>query len=167
VAPTVVLGSISIAPSSVSSIASTVIGDVWTGEDYWYPDSDLSSTNWINELGQSTNLYQSIDEATPNDSDYIRSQEDPGSYIYEASLQDPTDPSTSFGHKVYYRYRKEPGPVGQVDMVVRLKQNTTTIASWTHLDVPATWTDGEGTLTSGEADSITDYSALRIEIEAY
>ena len=63
-----------------------------------------------------------------------------------------------------YRYIKE--GTNTINLVVYLVQGTTTIASWTHNDIAATYTDAEQTLTSGEADSITNYSDLRVRFEA-
>ena len=120
----------------------------------------------MNELNQNTNLWMSIDEVTPDDNDYIKSPEDPGSSIYRAPFQDVLDPGTNILHKVKFRYRKNPD-AGTTNMKVRLKENTTTVAEWTYTDVPATWTDGEETLSSAQADSIVDYADLLVEIEAY
>ena len=43
------------------------------GNQFARPISDISVGGWLNELGSGTNLYQSIDEATASDTDYIRS----------------------------------------------------------------------------------------------
>jgi NADPH-dependent ferric siderophore reductase len=186
--PTIILGSLTLSPSFGYAIASsvdpTVINNVtltpafgysrasslgpiiFLGEQAYHPDSDDLVAQWLNEAGLGTNLYQSIDEVIPSDADYIKSPEDPGSSIYRATLEDANDPNTDHGHKVKYRYRKEPD-TGVTNMKIRLKEGVTTIAEWTHTNVSTSWTDGEGTLTSGEADSIVDYADLLIEIEAY
>ena len=45
---------------------------------YAYPTADVTDGSWLNESGNNTNLYASVDEATTaNDSDYIRSSLSP------------------------------------------------------------------------------------------
>ena len=46
---------------------------------------------------------------------------------------------------------------------VALKQGSTTIASWGPHSLTGSAQDFAQTLTGGQADSITDYSALRVE----
>lgn len=36
------------------------------------PSGDITTSGWANEVAGTTNLYQSVDETTPNDSDYVR-----------------------------------------------------------------------------------------------
>ena len=38
---------------------------------YARPDSDVSDGSFLNASGNNTNLYQSIDESTASDSDYV------------------------------------------------------------------------------------------------
>lgn len=129
------------------------------------PSSDQSIGNWEDEGGATTDLYQSIDEETASDSDYIQSEINPSTSSCQVTLQNLTDPESSSGHIVRYRYRKD-NDNSTIDITVRLKQGGTTIASQTHNGVSTTWTDGSFTLTGGEADNITDYTDLRIEFEA-
>ena len=130
------------------------------------PVSDVTDGNWLNELGSNTDLYASIDEASPpNDSDYIVSGEHPANNACKVRLGSISDPLTSSGHKLRYRYFKQ-GGAAQMDLVVRLKQGSTTIASWSHTNISITPTTAEQTLSGAEADAITDYSALDVEFEA-
>ena len=133
---------------------------------YARPDSDVSNDLWEDEGGASTDLYQSIDESSASDSDYIESFTFPSNDIYEAGLGNVDDPSSSSGHVVRYRYSKDVADGAQMDLIVRLMQGSTTIASQTHTDISDSWTDGSFTLTSGEADSITDYTNLRLQFDA-
>jgi hypothetical protein len=130
------------------------------------PDGDQSVGSWEDEGGATTNLYQSIDEIIASDSDYVRSEQNPATNSkYECTLSNVTDPQVSTGHIVRYRYRKN-NANQTINMVIRLKQGVTTIASQTHNGVSTTWTDGSFTLSGAEADNITDYTDLRIEVEA-
>jgi len=88
-------------------------------------------------------------------------------------MEDAADPNTDEYHIVEYRYKS--GGSGTINLTVRLKQGTTTIASWQHNSIgpswvdayqTLTWVDAYQTLTSQEANSITDYTDLRIEFEA-
>jgi hypothetical protein len=37
------------------------------------PDADVAADGWINQAGSATNIYQSIDETSAGDADYVRS----------------------------------------------------------------------------------------------
>jgi len=127
------------------------------------PTSDISVGAWTTETGGTTNLYASVDEASANDADYIQSEAAPAASAVQIKLATMTDPAVSYGHYVTYRIQKTGS--GQLNMVVRLKQGATTIASWSHTDVSAVITEYTQTLSSAETDSITDYTDLRLEIE--
>ncbi len=127
------------------------------------PNSDVAVGSWENE-GGSTPLYASVDETAANDdTDYVRCHESAANPC-EVGLDTLTDPAVSSGHVVRYRYRKDAPQ--SLDLTVRLLQGATTVASQAHADISTSYTDGSFTLSSGEADSITDYSDLRLEFEA-
>ena len=128
------------------------------------PDGDITINSWTNELEQITNLYQSIDEVIPDDNDYIASPYSPSSEIYECSLENISDPQSSTGHTIKYRYKK----VGSatINLTIRLMQGAIEIASWNHNNILTSIVQAEQTLTSGEADSITNYNDLRLRFEA-
>lgn len=121
------------------------------------PSADISSGNWVSSLGGP--LYAAIDEVTADDADYIGTTY--GS-VCEVALGSLADPGVSSGHKVRYRIAADAGGI-----VVRLRQGATTIASWTHNPAPTSLSTFEQTLSGAEADSITDYSALKLQFEAY
>jgi len=128
-----------------------------------YPNADGSLGNWKNELGGVTNLYQSLDEGWPSEADFIHVVHSGTPNAAVIHLSDASDPGTGLQHVVKYRY----GKVGTAtpDLTVRLKQGTTTIATWTHLNISGT-ADAVQTLTEEQANSITDYTDLRLEFEA-
>ena len=121
------------------------------------PTADASTGTWVSSLGGP--LYAAIDEVTADDADYISTTY--GS-VCEVSLGSLIDPAVSAGHKVRYRLAADAGGI-----IVRLRQGSTTIAFWTHNPAPASLTTYEQTLSGAEADSITDYSALKLQFEAY
>ncbi len=76
-----------------------------------------------------------------------------------------SDPLVSQGHTISYRYKKNAPGGDQIDLTVRLVQGTTVIASWTHTNIDAL-TQVTQILTGAQADSITDYTDLRLRFEA-
>ena len=99
-----------------------------------------------------------LDETAASDADYIVTT---GASTCEVALGSLSDPAVSTGHKVRYRLSATSGGI-----TVRLRQGTTTIATWTHATAPSSLTTYEQTLTGGEADSITNYAALKLQFEA-
>jgi hypothetical protein len=130
------------------------------------PDNDDSIGSYTDDGGGTTNIHDAIDEVTASDTDYIRSENDPSTSLCVIGISSVTDPVSSTGHVVRYRYAKGQsggGSPGVVDIVIRLREGTTTIASQSHSGITTTWTDGSFTLSGAEADSITDYSNLNIQ----
>jgi len=122
------------------------------------PNADVTDGSWTNESGSAVNLYASIDEAVASDTDYIQSSLSSGDTC-EFSLSTLTDPQSASGHTVYIRYKSNSANCG---VVVRLIQGTTIIAERTYSDIPTEYTNINFTLSESEANSITDYSDLRI-----
>lgn len=122
------------------------------------PTVDITDGDWEASNGGS-DLAAMLDETTFNDADYIYTRV---LGVCEIRLQPAADPASSSGHIVRYRARGN----GSTDLIVRLKQGSTTIASWTETNVPASETDYQHTLSGAEADAITDYSDLRLQFEA-
>lgn len=112
---------------------------------------------------EETDFYAQIDEGVADDADAIVSGLD-GSDTYEVRLESIADPVSSTGHIVRYRYGKRPEDADQVvDLTVSLRQgDSTEIASWSHNNVSTTIALAQQTLSGAEADSITDYSDLRL-----
>ena len=121
------------------------------------PISDVSNSGWTPSTG--TDLFAMIGETVRNDATYI-SATTVGS-ICEVMLGTSTgDPLSSINHLP--RIVMSAGTGG---IIVRLKQGTTVIKAWTYASLTGTDTLYEPTLTSGEIDSITDYTDLRLQLE--
>lgn len=133
------------------------------------PISDVAIGGWKTYLGGTTNLYQMIDEQIPDDADYIKSSniESGQDDTTKFGLASRTDPQTPDNHTVSARLRKTPvsGSL-TTNCVVSLYQGVTLIAEWTESNVGTDWVTVEHTLTAGQANSITDYSALRLHFKA-
>jgi hypothetical protein len=127
----------------------------------------VTNEGFDNQAASGTNLYQSIDETVADDADYIQSSAVPSNDVYVCSLSTLEDPVSSTGHVVRYRYRKSAAGGAQIDLTVQLRQGYvnessmgTLIASATHADITETATSNTLALSGGEADAITDYTAL-------
>jgi len=118
--------------------------------------------------GTWTGTYASIDEATPNDADYLASPSGPtSSHYYEVTLSDVQEPYTRSGITVRYRYAKSGNNAGQtINLTVELRQGSTVIASMTHNNIPGVsgsgWQQGSFTLTEAQGNSITNLADLRL-----
>lgn len=158
---------ISINPSGSFASAScfSEIPDVFIIE-YVVPQQDSLTGTWTNELGNVTNLYQSIDDTSVNDLDYIESVDDPSDDIYKTKIETVSDPNTDELHQIYYRYRKSAAG-GSLHIRVRLLQGSTEIASWTHTGISTDWVTQTQSLSTGQVGQITDYSDLYLEIKGY
>lgn len=121
---------------------------------YLAPVSDVSAGSWTPSSG--SDLYAMLDETAYSDSDYIAAT---SATTCTLALASGSDPASSTGHILRYRLLAGSGTVA-----VTLKQGGTTIASWgPHALIGTTAQNFAQTLTGSEADSITDYSALRVE----
>lgn len=133
------------------------------------PDNDFNNPgSFTDDAGGSVDIYTRIDEATPSDTDFIRSPTSPVSAVYVARLSDVTDPALSTGHTMRMRTSADQTSQETIDFTHQLRQAYvsegtpgTLIASQTRLGVTTTtWTDSNYTLSGAEADAITDYTAL-------
>ncbi len=131
------------------------------------PNADASIGAYEDELGGTSDIFNSIDEASPNDSDFITSEFSPSSSPYVCGLSSVTDPLSSIGHVVRYRARKDPSTGAQIDLTVELREGYvnegspgTLIATDSQVDLPTAFTTFSFALSGGEADAITDYSDL-------
>jgi hypothetical protein len=121
------------------------------------PISDISNSGWTPSTGAS--LAACIGEAVRDDATYI-SATAPGAICEVLLGASSGDPLSSINHLP--RIVMSAGSGG---IILRLKQGATVIKAWTYASLPLTDTLHEPTLTSGEIDSISDYTDLRLEME--
>lgn len=126
----------------------------WTGvtAQFLRPVSDISNTGWTPSSG--SDLYAMLDESAYSDADYIVSS---SASTCEMRVTVGTDPVSSTGHILRYRLLAGTGTISAY-----LKQGSTTIASYGPHTLTGAAQDFAQTLSGGEADSITDYSDLRV-----
>jgi hypothetical protein len=133
---------------------------------YARPDLDVSNTGgWSPSTG--SDLFAVIDESSTNDADYVSVSGgmSASSKEFEVGLGNITDPQSSADHKFVVRSGDMSG-VGAVEMTFLLKQGSTTIASSGPQSMSGSPVNYTTTLSSSEADSITDYNDLRIHVGA-
>ena len=128
------------------------------------PISDITNpSNW-------TGTFADIDEVTPDDGDYGWSADNIDDTV-EFLLTSLTDPLVSVDHTVRFRHARMNG--GVIDgggtaptFIAYLYQGTTLIRNLGGTVTPTgTWTTNSLTISTSEADNITDYSDLRIRFE--
>jgi hypothetical protein len=124
---------------------------------YAFPIADVSKGSWTASTG--SDLFAMLDEPTANDADYIAAT---SATVCEIRLAPVIDPLTSIGQAVKLRARSTQGST----LIARLKQGSTTIATLNQSGVSGSWTDYSLVLSAAECNAITDYTNLRVELEA-
>lgn len=171
-------GHVGIAPSAGAStsidastealtITEQAASAVFTDQrEYLRPDGTDSAGSWTTDTGATTNLHLAIDEVTASDADFIQSEESPSTSVCRIALSNPAgnDPSTTDAVALDYRFRKEGSAT--INIIVRLEEGTTTIASQTHNDVTTSWTAGTITLSTLEKNNVTNWDNMVLEVEA-
>ena len=65
------------------------------------PSGDQSIGSWTGDPTNTTgDRYQNIDEVSPDDADFVRSENNPSNSAAEFNLSSVTDPSSSADHTV-------------------------------------------------------------------
>jgi hypothetical protein len=133
------------------------------------PISDISTGSWTDEgaVDNDGSLYTSLDESSQDgDSSYVSGITNPGTF--EVKLGTATDPVSSANHTVYLWGQGDPAGGGASERVdVYLYESTTLIAT-----IIANWAPGRGgsyvqgsaTLSAADANSISDYTDLRVRV---
>ena len=124
---------------------------------FGYPTSDITAGNWTN-VGGPTTHYECLDEVSYSDSDYCQLN-NYSSDTFEVRLNTLTDPVSSSNHVVHLRVQKV--GTGTINLTCYLVQNTTVLVTQS-LTLTTSWADVSFTLTGAQADSITDYTNLRL-----
>jgi len=125
------------------------------------PTSDISDGNWLNELGNNTNLFASLDEVTPLDDDYIISPLNPSSEPVTIGMDSALQTPLAGQQYAMYRIGKD-NPSARIDITVELLQGASVVQTWTYTDVAYGFTNISELITG----TITDYSQLRLRFTA-
>lgn len=127
------------------------------------PNGDSSVGAWEDEGGATTNLYQSVDETSFDDTDYIRSEANPTNSAVILDFGTPVDP-VGRRHILDYRYQKD--STDTMDLTVEYRDGTTVIASTSHTDIPAEPTAASFSLTDEQVAELTGYTNIRVRFVA-
>jgi len=130
------------------------------------PAADTATGGWLNEAGGGTSLFDSLNETSASDADYIESpslEAGGASYTYSGSLSAAVDPATDAGYVWRFRYR---ATNAGCTLVARLKQGATVVKEITITNAATTFTTSSNALSAGEAALVLDHSALNWEAEA-
>lgn len=73
------------------------------------PSADTTLGTYTDQAGGAVNIYLTIDEATADDADFIRSVLAPSAAVYVTALTSVEDPQSSTGHIVRWRIGKDAG----------------------------------------------------------
>ena len=133
------------------------------------PSDDTVIGDYVDAADGTTDIFESIDESSASDADYIKSTASPSDEVYVAALSAVTDPVSAANHVMRMRTSNDVESGGEeLDYTLELREGYTDeenqgtlIATLTRSGVTDdTWTDSSYTLSSGEANAITDYSDL-------
>jgi hypothetical protein len=136
---------------------------------FLYPNTDVNTGAWsgspINNKG---NLYQNIDEVTTDESDFVRAQNNPRNSKAIFGLSSGATPQTGT-RTLNVRWRVNTsggGSHSEMSFDVRLLDSTNSVIQAAPTVFPPTnfliWVSLNLIIT----ESISDYSALRVEVEA-
>jgi len=131
-------------------------------------DANISNTAIVDQDGNEPDptddtlgIYRSIDEPTPDESDFIVSITDNtnDAFAYGCVLTPLADPTSSTSHVFRYRYKSTAAVLYQVTLDDGMGGGALT--SWTDTGDDV-WTLREHTLSAAEANSISDYTNLSL-----
>ncbi|MEE9592920.1 MAG: hypothetical protein V3W28_05005, partial [Thermoplasmata archaeon] len=128
------------------------------------PDADVFAGNWT-ASGAPTH-HEAVDEVTPNgDTDYVVSSTNDD--ILDVGLSSVGDPQSSTGHILRYTAMAFGGSAPE-RAELHLFEGVTQVAATGQPNIDRTaYTTYEHPLSASEADSITDYSNLHLELHTH
>ena len=131
--------------------------DLFGAAQYSSPNVDIFDGQWLASNG-GADLYAMVDESVADDADSIYTNT-----ISSCSLgmQTLVDPGVDTGHFVHYRARGD----GINHLRVRFYVGSVQLATWVNSTPAPTFTTYTQSLTTTEANSINDYSAMRLVFE--
>ena len=138
------------------------------------PSADaFNGANWQNQLGSTSNLFQSIDETSPDDTNFVSSPAAPSNLVYVCNLSSVPDPGIDTGMSLFARLAKSPTSASQIDMAAELRQGYvnegtqgTLICTITATNVGTSFVTFQHDLSTTEAGTISDFAALFIRFTA-
>ncbi len=133
------------------------------------PDSNIGA-RWVNGLGLAPcgdlTTFECVNESIRDDGDFIQTigLGSSDSDIDSFTMSDMEDPLRSDSHFLKYTVRKAGVGTNPVEFEIILRQGVTTIATFTHTGLSNNYVLIQQELTGIQADLITDYNDLEIEV---
>jgi hypothetical protein len=152
---------------TAATAAATADGDLTGATTVAYAVGTVSAGAWT-AVGAAT-IHEAIDEpTTPSDAEYAQSDLSPVSAsAVRIAFGALTDPTVDTGHTVRYRLGKSSAGGDALAVTARLYQGATLIATDpTVRTVPDSFTTYSWTLDAADADDISDYADLRLDLSA-
>lgn len=139
------------------------------------PDLDVSVSGWEGDDDGTTDLHDYVNDDL--DSSYVRRQtpslqECSGgtdNFAVEFGIENPTEDPTNVDTvvvRVRARYALPFGGGGEATMRIRLRENTTTIATRSGISLTTSFVWYDDVLSDSEIDSVGDWTNLRILADA-
>ena len=126
------------------------------------PDNDDAIGVWLDE-GGGTPLFDSIDEVTPSDTDFIESDNSPAvGETCEIGMSPITDPAVSSGYNLRWRYAKSASGGRNIEIRLALREGTTVIVERIFTLISNSFVQDNYLLSAGEADNISDHGNLNV-----
>ena len=130
-------------------------------QQYARPDQTLSLGTY--ELLGAATVHEALNEASPNDNDYIFTATPLDQAV--VGLSPVTDPQSSASHIIRIRAWGEDRPNSTAEVRLYKDAGATQIAAFPFtIAARRAWADFAFTLSAAQADSITDYGDLRLGI---
>tara|TARA_R100000656_G_scaffold107658_2_gene79785 strand:+ start:52 stop:594 length:543 start_codon:yes stop_codon:yes gene_type:complete len=129
---------------------------------YKSPNSDNTDGSWTNKNGGQGALNSNVRKGT-GDGSWIVSVDTGGSDTCVFGIQNGDDPYSSADHIVRYRAKStDYMMMGTLPLTVALYQDTTKIAEEENSSLATSFTDYSFTLSTSEANAISDYDDLQL-----
>lgn len=135
------------------------------------PDSNIGA-RWVNGLGNppcsDLATFECINENERDDGDFVQSTAlgTSNTDVDSFTMSDMEDPQRSDSHFLKYTLRRAGVGDNPVEFVIEFRQGATQIVNYTHTGLTTNYIIFQQELTATQADSITDYNDLEIEITA-
>ena len=169
-------GTVEAPPSGEDVFGQAVLPLVWDAvtdahlAQYALPAADSVDGQWTTQAG-GADLEQAIDDLVVDDADYIRSELHPDSSACRIKLGPLTDPDMSTGHVLRWRIGKDTAGGNTVNMTLSLYEGGgdvlgagVLVAQFARNDVAAGFATFEEHLSEAEADTISNYGNLFLEL---
>jgi len=136
-----------------------------------HPIADITNDGYVDEDDLSGSLFAALDEATADDTDFIRSAVSPSDDVYVCRMAEVSDPVSTENHILRVRYAKDDAGGAQIDMNLQLRQGYVSegdpgslIAEWDVTDISDEITQQSLVLTGEQTDAITNYADLFVRV---